>query len=789
MKIKISHIGMSFGPGRTWLLGMVFGLTAAAAEPKTRVDFTDTVPALGGRNLVPNGSFETGVAGWSSLGHGAGYDNAWAPLVENWGNFATLHGAVEKGDAIDGQAFLRIPLGAEDTPVFNFDYFYPVNRRELRPLAANVGWIEVQPGRPYTISVSMRASRAGLRGAFGVWNEDAGQGWNGAREEILTPVTLRKEWTRYIHTFTPKYRYVFVLAGPDLVEEVAATIDVDAVQLEQNAEASAFTPRMGVEIGVVPAALAGVFTAGEVARLKVVAANHTSRTTQAEIVFKATDYSDVPVALAPIKFNLPAGTAVEQWVPLPATWRGFYRIVAECRADGAVESHLLRIAIVPPRTGSETVFGVNHAYPTAKLLGLAKLAGITWYRDWSLKWQHIEPARGDYHWEISDPQVDRVTSRGLNLVAMIPFPSAEWNSSAADLATIRRYSPRHGGGGQGDDQELLLRARWAWLPNDPKELNGFVSAAVSRYRNSVQVWEFLNEALFTLYSMPSEEVLKTKELKSYTFEDYLALLRTTVPAIRAANPHARILGGGMFPGDVSAHQMLKNGLLDFCDILGVHDYPSAGLRTGRELRLPEVLMHSMDALRETMAAHGGSKPLWLTEFSYFGTDDLPRRPFVPIPGLWSEPQLLSEKQVADYIIRYATLFLGRGGEKIFLHSGCTGSVNKPGTESCLFADGAVRKVFPALAVFTELMGAAPRFVADRALGGGLAFAFETGEHAIVVLWDPSNQAVVAQPAGLKCQDMMGRPIQVGNLSLGESAFYLIGVPGQAKAMLAGLQVK
>src|SRR5690606_36367099 len=111
--------------------------------------------------------------------------------------------------------------------------------------------------------------------------------------------------------------------------------------------------------------------------------------------------------------------------------------------------------------------------------------------------------------------------QGLNLMTMIPFASAEWNSTAADLATIRKHSPRHGGGGQGDDQELLLRARWAWLPEDPQELNGFVSAAVKRYRNHVQVWEFLNEALFTLYSMPSEEVLKTKELKSYTFEDYL----------------------------------------------------------------------------------------------------------------------------------------------------------------------------------------------------------------------------------------------------------------------------
>ncbi|HYD84806.1 MAG TPA: hypothetical protein VEA63_12160, partial [Opitutus sp.] len=449
----------------------------------------------------------------------------------------------------------------------------------------------------------------------------------------------------------------------------------------------------------------------------------------------------------------------------------------------AKESRLLRLAIVPPRTAPETVVGVNHAYPTAELLGLAKQAGVTWHRDWSLKWQHIEPSKGEYRWDVSDPQVDRVTTQGLNLMAMIPFPSTEWNSTAPDLATIRKHSPRHGGGGQGDDQELLVRARWAWLPADPGELSEFVAKAVSRYRDRIQVWEFLNEALFTLYSLPSENVLKTKELKSYKEEDYFQLLRQTAPAIRAANPNARIMGGGMFPGDRSALEMVKLGLLDYIDILGVHDYPSAAARTGGEVKAPEALLSSMAILIETMRAHGGPKPLWMTEFSYFGSDDLPRDPWIPIEGLWSEPQLLSEKQVADYVIRYVTIFLGRYGEKIFLHSGCTGSVNRPGTESCLFADGAVRKVYPALAVFTELLGAKPEFVGDRINEGGYAFAFETGEESLVVLWDPEEKAEVRVPRGIVCRDLMGRTIKSSSIRLGASPVYWSGASGKAAELL------
>lgn len=56
------------------------GLAASrGSATQEMVRFTHTVAPLGGKNLLPNGSFETGAAGWSSLGLGAGHENAWAP--------------------------------------------------------------------------------------------------------------------------------------------------------------------------------------------------------------------------------------------------------------------------------------------------------------------------------------------------------------------------------------------------------------------------------------------------------------------------------------------------------------------------------------------------------------------------------------------------------------------------------------------------------------------------------------------------------------------------------------
>ncbi len=752
-------------PGNAW------------GEEPAEVRFTDTVPVLGGTNLVPNGSFELGTAGWSSLGHGAGHENLWAPLVANWGNFAALHGTVESSGGTEGKAFLRIPLGGENTPVFNFDYFYPVNHRELRPLAANVGWIEVTPGQPYVISADMRASREGVPAAFGVQNEDAGQGWNGAQEEILSKVTLGTEWKRYSHSFVPKYRFVFVLAGPDLAQEEHVVVDVDAIQLEPGTAATPFVPRRDVEIGVAPSAPAGVFTSGEAA-LTVRAHNSTATPAQAKVSFRVVDFFDAPVDLPAVSIEVPAGTSVEKIQTLPATWQGFYRVTAVCRSGEVEESHLLRVAIVPPRTVRDTVIGVNHAYPNPFLIGLAKKAGVSWYRDWSLKWQHVEPEQGKYQWDVSDPQMNRVVAQDVNLMAMIPFPSADWNSTAPDLETLKAESPRYKAGGKGDDRELIPRARWAWAPEDVKDLTRFVTDVVGRYRKQIQVWEFLNEPLYTSYVLPDNNALDSTTLKGHTVDDYLNLLREASAAIRAANPDARIMGG---PGaSVGAYtiQMLEAGVLDMVDIYGVHDYP---VKTK-----PEERLTSNDALLAAMEAHGGIKPMWMTEFSYFGTDDLPRDPFIPIPGLWSETKLLSEKEVAEYTVRYCTIFLGRGGEKIFLHSGCTGSVNKPGTESCMFADGAVRKVFPAMAVFTDLMGASPKHVGDTTAGTGLVFGFETGNQAVLVLWDPEQKATASVPDGTTCVDIMGRSVKGPSIRLTGSPVYILGRAGTAKELLSRL---
>ena len=123
---------------------------------KLSLTFTDRIEPGGTRNLLPNGSFECGRDGWASLGAKAG-----------WGNLSGLYGEVVDGAAKHGRQSLRIVLAPGKTPVTYFDYFKPVRLEQRSPLAANLGWIQVERRRPYTLSAWMRAGRPALpRGAL-----------------------------------------------------------------------------------------------------------------------------------------------------------------------------------------------------------------------------------------------------------------------------------------------------------------------------------------------------------------------------------------------------------------------------------------------------------------------------------------------------------------------------------------------------------------------------------------------------------------------------------------------
>jgi len=729
-----------------------------AEYQEQEVEFTDLVRPAGGKNLVANGSFEVGAWGWGSTGTGAG-----------WGDLSGLHGRVELSGGAHGRAFLRIPLGGEQTPVLHFDYFDPVVKRELRPLAASGGWIRLEKGQPYTLSCEMRADQDGVPAVLGVQARDPA---GGGRQHRQT-VKLTKAWKRYSLTFRPEQRFGFVLAGPELAEEQRVEVDVDAVQLEKGQQATAFEPRAPIEFGIEPSQPAGIFVQGQPASLRLLAANHGAQPAQVKVSFKVTDFEDQPVAWPAQALEVAAGAAARSEPAIPAEWNGYYRVRATAEAGGQAESAEVRLAVVPKRSGADSVCGINHAFTTAQLIGLAAKGGVTWYRDWTLKWQHLEPVKGEFHWEIGDRQIDRVLKEGAQVLPLLPpFPSADWSSEAPDSLRATKEYPGN-------------RARQAFAPKDPKELAGFIEQAVARYKDRIRVWEFLNEPVYTGYALPAREV--TPGGRRYTAADYAALLKVAAAAMHKADPDCKVMGGIAGGPLELTREVIAAGALQHLEIFNLHIYPGA--------RIPEGFAGEMDELLALMDANGGRKPIWVTEFSYYATDDLPRKPFVPRPGNWAEARLLeSERQAADYTVRFFAIMLARGVQKVFIHSGASGRVNDPNLECALFGyGGAPRKLFPALAVMTELLGPAPAFAGEKQLGeAGRCLAFEAGGRSVLMLWKEDEEAAAAgvtAPAEPEVAwlDLMGRKLSPP-ARLSTSPAYLVGPAGKAKQLLAAVQL-
>ncbi len=720
--------------------------------------FTDLAPRTESKNLVTNGAFDVGAFGWSSMGRTSG-----------WGNIAHLHGTVMASNDPLHSHFLRIPLGGGDTPVLYFDYLVPSATRQLRMLAANLGWIAVQPDTSYTLSCEMRSNPPGLRASLGVMATNPSDG-SGNWRDIETDVTLSDTWKRYTFTFQSPKRYLFVAVGPDLVRAVSGAVDVTNIQLERGDEATAYSPSCIEEIGVTPSQMGGLFTAGEKAKVLVYGYNHTALTTQSRIALRATDFFDRTHPLPSVILRIPPGKAVEKSLTLPSNWRGYFRITAQWNIAGKPFSHSNRIAILPDGIPQDSVVGLNHAFSDDTLIRLAKKAGVTWYRDWSIKWQDMESEPGVWHWGIADTQINRVRAQKVNLMALLPpFPSANWSSEAPiDF-------PQAGPGS---------RLRQAWAPKDPSLLDEFIQRAADRYKGKVMYWEFLNEPIFTDYSLPGSGVGGYPG-RRYTVEDYVNLLKGAAAAMRSADPQCRVIGGVASDPDRFTSQLMDDGILKVVDILNLHIYPG--------LRAPEGYEKEMDRLLSLMKEHGGIKPIWITEFAYYGCDNLPRKPFIPQPYSWEDTRLLaSERQCADYTIRFFTIMMARGVRKIFIHAGVSGTVNTPDLECPIFAgEGAPRKLLPALAVFAEMAGSAPQPVLHETLKGGCRVAaFDTHGKSLLILWNPTSaRTSLSIPIlQVKAYDIMGEPLNAKRLTPSDDPIYVLGKPDSAGAMAKAIMI-
>lgn len=228
-------------------------------------------------------------------------------------------------------------------------------------------------------------------------------------------------------------------------------------------------------------------------------------------------------------------------------------------------------------------------------ISLMQQAGVKTVRA-NINWSSLEPnAKGaiDSWWltEI-DYAVSKAQAAGIEILMPVSDEVPYWAS--ADPA---RYSDASGN-------------HWnkAYKPRVMQDYADFFSAIVKRYApKGVHAYEVWNEPNYSRFwpSGPSAA-------------DYVTMLKAAYPAIKAADPSAVVLTGGVSRSDYNfVQQMYAAGAKGYFDAIAIHPYTRKNDPTVCTAITNMDNFCSIEQVRNVMVNNGDSaKNIWLTEFGW-----------------------------------------------------------------------------------------------------------------------------------------------------------------------------
>ena len=146
-------------------------------------------------------------------------------------------------------------------------------------------------------------------------------------------------------------------------------------------------------------------------------------------------------------------------------------------------------------------------------------------------------------------------------------------------------------------------------PQDPADYADFMRFVATRYAGRVSAWEVWNEENTPRFwsSGPSPAA-------------YVPLLKAAYPAVKAADPGAAVVFGGVSQNDYSFIEgAYAAGAKGYFDVMAVHPYPGPNPPEtvwSQNGRIAPTSFTGFREVRSSMLARGDDKPIWLTEFGW-----------------------------------------------------------------------------------------------------------------------------------------------------------------------------
>jgi VCBS repeat-containing protein len=267
--------------------------------------------------------------------------------------------------------------------------------------------------------------------------------------------------------------------------------------------------------------------------------------------------------------------------------------------NGGSTTFNVSVTIAPPSTAASaidqraTTVGMNvqdmwfySQADTDRMLDLLKADGVDTVRI-LIPWAGVEASDDVWTWSDVDRMVNSATARNMQVLGILNSPP-EW--------AVVPGTPALGG-----------------PPADPQEYAEFVSMVATRYAGAVSAYEVWNEPNYYTFWQP------TPDAASYT-----ALLKVAYTAIKAADPNAVVVAGGIAAAPDSGTQavnsvrfvteMYEAGAAGYFDALSYHPYHYF-VKFSQGGSYPTSPLTMANQIHDVMVAYGdGNKKIWATEY-------------------------------------------------------------------------------------------------------------------------------------------------------------------------------
>lgn len=406
----------------------------------------------------------------------------------------------------------------------------------------------------------------------------------------------------------------------------------------------------------------------------------------------------------------------------------------------------------------------------------AQELGAKWIRLNEVSWREVEPIRSEprqYNWAVLrtfEAELEAAARAGLTPIVIVDdHPS--WASVKANVPC-----------------SAIKQERFA-------DFAAFMAAVVSRYEKppyNVQYWELGNEPDVDPIFAPSDFSFGCwGDIADpyYGGEHYGRMLQAVTPAIRRADPEAKVILGGLLlarpetttPGHGKPERffegVLRSGAAPAFDIVAYHLHPSY-FSSGKDYSGTDAGWHAYGGiakgkpafLREVMRRYGVTKPLHLNEAALH---------CAPSVAMCKAPTPEFFENQADFVVRMMARSLGAGVDLISWYT-----LEGPGWRDASLLDGA-QAPRPAYVAYRELI----KRTANSSLppmtlnytNGVEAYRFIRGPEATEIAWSLDNlpdTVSIPESKYIGAYSRAGTPLAVtragGNvqISVGVSPVYI-----------------